>query len=187
VTQPGQAARSPRGPGADLGFGLALSVAGAWIAWVAGGLPAIPAQAYGPGFFPMWVGIGLAACGVGMVWRALAGRVPAAAASPSPQVALPAQDGAAPTLPVAPPPVSALRIRLAIAWMLLGLALVGFLLERVGFLVCMPVFMLGFLGLVGEPWRRSLLTTAASTAIVYFSFAKLLKVPVPAGWLQGFI
>lgn len=181
-----EAARSPRSSRADLAFGLALSVAGIWIAWVAGRLPAIPAQAYGPGFFPMWVGIGLAGCGVAMVWRALAGRMPPAGASVRAQASMPAQDRAAGILPPAPP-VSALRIRLAIAWMLLGLTLVGFLLERVGFLVCMPVFMLVFLGLVGEPWRRSLLTTAASTAIVYFGFAKLLKVPVPAGWLQGLI
>jgi putative tricarboxylic transport membrane protein len=186
VTTPVTTASSPRSPGTDLAFGLALSVAGTWIAWVAGGLPAIPAQAYGPGFFPMWVGIGLAGCGVAMVWRALASRTPPADAGARDQGSLPWQDGAASTPPPAPP-VSALRTRLAIAWMLVGLTLVGFLLERVGFLVCMPVFMLVFLGLVGEPWRRSLLTTAASTAIVYVGFAKFLKVPVPAGWLQGFI
>lgn len=177
---------SHRSPGTDLAFGLALSVTGAWIAWVAGGLPAIPAQAYGPGFFPMWVGIGLAGCGVTMVWRALASRTLPADAGARPPGALAGHDDAASSPPPVPP-VSALRIRFAIAWMLAGLTLVGFLLERVGFLVCMPVFMLVFLGLVGEPWRRSLLTTAASTAIVFVGFSKFLKVPVPAGWLQGLL
>ena len=179
-------AGSPRSPGTDLVFGLVLSIAGALIAWVAGGMPAIPAQAYGPGFFPMWVGIGLAGCGVAMVWRTLAGRASPGDAGAGVQASIPSQDGT-PSITPPTPPVSALRIRLAIGWMLLGLALVGFLLERVGFLVCMPVFMLVFLGLVGEPWRRSLLTAATSTAIVYYGFAKLLKVPVPAGWLQGIV
>ncbi len=171
--------RSGLRAGADLWFGLVLAVAGVWIARVAEALPAIPAQAYGPGFFPMWVGVGLAACGGWMALRAVRGR--ARPAAPSPQALageLPAQRG---------PALSATRTALAILWLVLGLAVVAALIERVGFLVCMPVFMLGFLGLVGEPLWRSLLVTLSSTIVVYWGFAKLLKVPVPLGWLQGLV
>lgn len=169
---------SPRGR-ADLWFGLVLAVAGVWIAWAAAALPSIPAQAYGPGFFPMWVGAGLAACGGWMALRAVRGR--ARPAAPSPHASAgepPAQRG---------PALSATRTALAILWLVLGLAVVAALIERVGFLVCMPVFMLGFLGLVGEPLWRSLLVTLSSTTVVYWGFAKLLKVPVPLGWLQGLV
>jgi hypothetical protein len=67
----------------------------------------------------------------------------------------------------------------------LGLGAVALWLEVVGFLLCMPVFMLGYLWLVGEPARRSVLTTAVAMALVYWSFVRLLKVPLPLGWLEG--
>ncbi len=171
--------RSVRRAGADLWFGLVLAVAGVWIAWAAQALPAIPAQAYGPGFFPLWVGVGLAACGAWMALRAVAVRAaPADAGTPAPA----GTPGLAPEQGLSP-----LRTRLAMAWVVIGLAIVAALIERVGFLVCVPVFMLGFLGLVGEPLWRSLLVTLSSTTVVYWGFAKLLKVPVPLGWLQGLV
>ncbi len=160
-----------RGDRADLVFGAVLAGAGVAIARAAAALPAIPAQAYGPGFFPMWVGIALAICGLLMAGRVLLGRRVRLAAIAS----------------SAPPEAVGLsrRAAWAAAWLVIGLALVAQLLETVGFLLCMPIFMLGYLGLVGEPLRRSVLTTAAAMALVYWGFARLLKVPLPLGWLQG--
>jgi putative tricarboxylic transport membrane protein len=164
--------RGARGDRADIVFGAVLAIAGLVIARSAAALPTIPSQAYGPGFFPMWVGIALAVCGVLMVGRILMGRrIPPAVTE----------------LPAAPPEGVGLSPRavLAVAWLIIGLVLVAWLLETVGFLLCMPVFMLGFLWLVGEPLRRSVSTTAVAMAVVYWGFAKLLKVPLPLGWLQG--
>jgi hypothetical protein len=50
------------------------------------------------------------------------------------------------------------RLAFIASWLIIGLVLVAWLLETVGFLLCMPVFMLGFLWLVGEPLRRSVLS-----------------------------
>lgn len=156
---------------AERAFGAVLAVAGVVIARASAVLPAIPAQAYGPGFFPMWVGIALAACGVLM-----AGRTWWGAAGP------PASTGPTASSPGVNP---SWRGALGIVWLVLGLGAVALWLEVVGFLLCMPVFMLGYLWLAGEPVRRSLLTTAVSMAVVYWGFAKWLKVPLPLGWLEG--
>ena len=164
----GPAVRARR---AEQAFGAVLAVAGVVIARASAVLPAIPAQAYGPGFFPMWVGIALAVCGVlmaGRAWLGAAGPL----ASPEPS---------SPPLGLGP----SWRGVLAIAWLVLGLGAVALWLEVVGFLLCMPVFMLGYLWLVGEPARRSVLTTAVAMALVYWSFVRLLKVPLPLGWLEG--
>jgi hypothetical protein len=117
------------------------------------------------------VGIALAVCGVlmaGRAWLGAAGPL----ASPEPS---------SPPLGLGP----SWRGVLAIAWLVLGLGAVALWLEVVGFLLCMPVFMLGYLWLVGEPVRRSVLTTAVAMALVYWGFARLLKVPLPLGWLEG--
>lgn len=166
--------RGARGDRAEIVFGAVLAVAGLVIARTAAALPTIPSQAYGSGFFPMWVGIALAVCGVLLVGRILLGRriPPATTASP-----------AALAEGVGPSP----RAVLAVAWLVIGLVLVAWLLETMGFLLCMPVFMLAYLWLVGEPLRRSVLTTAVAMAVVYWGFAKLLKVPLPLGWLQGLL
>ena len=164
----GTAVRARR---AEQAFGAVLAVAGVVIARASAVLPAIPAQAYGPGFFPMWVGIALAVCGVlmaGRAWLGAAGPL----ASPGPS---------SPPLGLGP----SWRGVLAIAWLGLGLGAVALWLEVVGFLLCMPGFMLGYLWLVGEPVRRSVLTTAVAMALVYWGFARLLKVPLPLGWLEG--
>ncbi len=155
----------------DLVFGAVLAGTGVVIARAASALPAIPAQAYGPGFFPMWVGIALAVCGVLITGRALLGL----RGRPGMRVSS------------ASPAGSGLSVRAvsAVAWLVIGLALMAGYLETVGFLLCMPVFMLGYLRLVGEPLPRSVLTTAVAMALVYWGFAKLLKVPLPLGWLQG--
>lgn len=164
----GPAVRARR---AERAFGAVLAVTGVVIARASAALPSIPAQAYGPGFFPMWVGIALAACGV-----LLAGRTWWAAAGP------PVSPGPAASSPRVIP---SWRGVLGIAWLVLGLGAVALWLEVVGFLLCMPVFMLGYLWLAGEPVRRSVLTTAVSMAVVYWGFAKWLKVPLPLGWLEG--
>jgi putative tricarboxylic transport membrane protein len=151
----------------DLPFGLFLCCAGIVIASVARALPSIAAQAYGPGFFPSLLGVGLAACGLFMVVRSLLRwrRGRAAAAEPKAPIGW--------------------HGRAAMAWVIGGLALIALGLEAVGFLICVPVFMVGFLLIVGEAPLRSVLVSVCTTGLAYYAFAKLLKVQVPMGLLQG--
>jgi putative tricarboxylic transport membrane protein len=161
----------------DQAFGAVLAVAGVVIARSAAALPTIPAQAYGPGFFPMWVGIALAVCGVliaGRTWLGGEWRTASPVASPVTPASCASSSGG-----------RSWRAWLAMSWMVLGLGAVALFLETVGFLLCMPVFMLGYLWLAGEPLRRSALTTAVAMALVYWGFARLLRVPLPQGWLEG--
>ena len=153
----------------DLPFGLVLCAAGGVIASVANALPSIAAQAYGPGFFPSLVGVALAACGLIMVVRSLLEMRKRTVATP----AQPDQ-----------PPISRRNLA-AIAWVVGGLALIAFGMEAIGFLICVPVFMVGYMVIVGERLLWAVVLSLATTGLAYYAFAKLLKVQIPMGVLQG--
>jgi hypothetical protein len=72
----------------------------------------------------------------------------------------------------------------AIVWVLAGLACIAWAMNTVGFLILVPVFLLGYLYLVGEPSVRSVLVVAASTTAAWYGFAVLLKVQIPPGLLE---
>lgn len=153
----------------DLPFGLVLCAVGGVIASVANALPSIAAQAYGPGFFPSLIGVALAACGLIMVVRSLLQmRSGPAAAS-----AAPGQAGIG------------RRNLAAIAWVVGGLALIAVGMQAIGFLICVPVFMVGYLVIVGERLPWAVVLSLVTTGITYYAFAKLLKVQIPMGVLQG--
>lgn len=155
----------------DLAVGLVLCGAGGVIAVVARALPSIAAQAYGPGFFPSLLGVALAACGLFMVARSL--------------LQLRNQRVAAPVaVPPAEPPIGRHNLA-AILWVVFGLAFIAAGLETVGFLICVPVFMVGFMLIVGERWLWSVVLSLATTGMAYYAFAKLLRVQIPMGVLQG--
>ena len=61
-----------------------------------------------------------------------------------------------------------------------------FLSERIGFLIIAPLcLMAGFLAFrIG--WRRALLWPVVGTAVVHFAFYKLLRVPLPWGPITPF-
>jgi hypothetical protein len=155
----------------DLAFGLVLCCAGGVIAVVARAMPSIAAQAYGPGFVPCLLGVALAACGLFMAGRAL----------------LQIRRRHEPAPVVANEPPIARRQLAAMAWVVGGLALIAFGMEKVGFLIAVPVFMIGFMVLVGERWLWSVVLSLATTAFAYYTFAKLLKVQIPMGVLQGLL
>lgn len=153
----------------DLPFGLVLCFAGVAIAVVARALPSIASQAYGPGFFPSLLAMGLAACGLIMVARSILQMRSRYAAAPA----------------GLDQPSIGRRNLAALVWVVGGLTLIGVVMDTVGFLICVPVFMIGFLVILGERLVWSVVLSLASTSIAYYAFAKLLKVQVPMGLLDG--
>jgi putative tricarboxylic transport membrane protein len=154
----------------DLPFGLVLCAVGGVVASVANALPSIAAQAYGPGFFPSLLGVALAACGLIMVVRSLL-QMRSRPVSAAPAVS--AQPG------------TGRRNLAAIAWVVGGLAIIAVGLETIGFLICVPVFMIGYMAIVGERLPWAVVLSLVTTGIAYYAFAKLLKVQIPMGVLQG--
>jgi putative tricarboxylic transport membrane protein len=153
----------------DLPFGLVLCAVGGAVASVARALPSIAAQAYGPGFFPSLVGLVLAGCGLIMVVRSLLQMRGRPAAATAAHAAFP--NGG--------------RNLAAIAWVVGGLALIAFGMQAIGFLICVPVFMVGYMVIVGERLLWSVVLSLGTTGIAYYAFARLLKVQIPMGVLQG--
>jgi putative tricarboxylic transport membrane protein len=153
----------------DLLFGLVLCFAGVAIAVVARAMPSIAGQAYGPGFFPSLLAVGLAASGLIMVTRSI--------------LQMSSRYAAAPT-DLNQPPIGRRNLA-ALVWVVGGLAIIGGVMDSVGFLICVPVFMIVFMVILGERLAWSVVLSLASTSIAYYAFAKLLKVQVPIGLLDG--
>lgn len=110
------------------------------------------------GVFPMIVGgLGLLAC----AWLALTSRrVEGASQRPAPSD----------------------RQRLGL-WCL-GLVALLVLIEPVGTFIVLPLFLIFNLKLLARlSWRTTLLLAGGFTLGIYLVFARLLAVPLPAGWL----
>jgi putative tricarboxylic transport membrane protein len=155
----------------DLPFGLVLCFAGVAIAVVARALPSIASQAYGPGFFPSLLAMGLAACGLILVTRSILQMRSRYAVAPA----------------GLDQPSIGLRNLAALVCVVGGLSLIGVVMDTVGFLICVPVFMIVFLVILGERLAWSVVLSLVSTSIAYLAFAKLLKVQVPIGLLDGLL
>lgn len=166
----------------DVLLGVALAAAGLYIAFESARFPKIPAQAYGPGFFPQLVGYLLSASGVLTAARALARHIRRGKADPS--VGDDRTRGHEASAARAGTSGRHTPNWAAIVWVLAGLAGIAWAMNTVGFLILVPVFLLGYLYLVGEPSVRSLLVVAASTTAAWYGFAVLLKVQIPPGLLE---
>lgn len=190
----------------DVLLGVALTAAGLYIAHQSASLPKIPAQAYGPGFFPQLVGYALSASGLLMAARALGRSFRSNGGNSSVRGDRTSDDRASTDRasigqPNAGPPGQSDRAPAdllkhadtlnrdgpnwaAIVWVLAGLASIAWAMNTVGFLIMVPIFLLGYLHLVGEPFLRSLLVVAASTTAAWYGFAVLLRVQIPPGLLE---
>lgn len=158
---------------AELCAGVILSVVGAGIVFGATQFPTIPGQDYGPGFFPIILGVGLLLSGAAYAINAL--RQPELAAAAS----LPLEQEVDDEAPAERPYYG------AVAWLLLGLAAIIKLWETVGFILLLSVFLTGFLVLLRVSlWRAALLAVIATVA-VYLVFIRILMVPLPAGILAN--
>jgi hypothetical protein len=76
------------------------------------------------------------------------------------------------------------RTLAAVAWM------IGFFAAIVlaGFLIAVPLFVLAYLRIQGrESWTLSIIFTVALWAVFYGLFDRLLHLPFPPGWIQGWL
>jgi hypothetical protein len=142
---------------ASLFLAAAILLLAAWAVWTA---TAWPLKAK---LFPLAIGIPmLVLAAVEVLWSMLE-RKPAAGQE--------AED-----------PPSAGKTLVAAGW------LVGFfaVILLLGFLVAVPLFVLGYLRLQGrESWTLSLVFTAVVWGAFYGLFDRMLHLPFPQGWLIG--
>ncbi len=154
--------------------------------------PSLHGQRYGPDLFPRLIGVALIASGLLLIIRGIASK---RRASVEPHaVELHAIDGnsadthssgdhwleAGPWLKQ-----SHLKLNL----LLVLLALIGYILfsNFLGFIISSMLILTVLLYRFGSSILLSVLIATATTAVLHFTFAKLLLVPLPAGLLQGLV
>ena len=149
----------------DRGVGLALALLAAAVLWSARDFPTVPGQKLGAGFLPTLVGVGLLLCGVALALR----RGDPGGSGPVPDV----EAGG--------------RAHSASAWVILvSIAVYGLLADWIGFLLVAPVLLLAQFRALQVRWLPSLAWAIGGTLVVHIGFYKLLRVPLPWGWLRPF-
>ena len=145
-----------------IGVGLA-ALAGA-VLWSAREFPPVPGQKLGAGFLPMLIGGGLLLCALALLARSF--RASAYPASEQ-RAAVPEHFGSAGVI-----------VGVVLAYI--------FLAERVGFLILAPLCIVPVFLALGVRWRPALLWALGGTVVVHLAFYKLLRVPLPWGWIPPF-
>ncbi len=149
--------RSDRWVGVGL---IALALA---VLWTAREFPQVPGQKLGAAFLPMIIGVGLLLCALTLLVRSLRAKAYAEA----------------------PPP--AVREHFGSSAVIIAAVLVYILFaERVGFLILAPLCIVPVFLALGVHWRPALLWAAGGTVVVHLAFYKLLRVPLPWGWIPPF-
>ena len=136
----------------DRGLGFGFSAGGVSLAAAGWRLPEGLAGVPGPGFFPILIGLGLAALGLAL------------AASAGPEGAPYWQQGWRGT--------GMRQVLLILALLVIYVAL----WDAVPFLWRTPLLLLGIYRAVGEPWVRSILVSVLTTALLAGVFQTLLRV-----------
>ena len=131
--------------------------------------PAFPGQKYGPSLFPRLLGAGLIICGALLVWRGLqARRAGERWLTPDPWTA----------------DLATLR---ADARERLCAAATGSQIlasETVGFILCAFLILAALFLRFGVRWIVALPVALATTILIQYFFANLMRVPLPRGWLD---
>ena len=155
---------------ADGVFGALFALLGAYMIYTASGFPSFPGQPYGASLLPTLLGIAFIVCGIGLGLRHARAR--RTAASTGPLVAL---------TPALRDPRGAVSGALAVALVLTQI-LFG---DAIGFI---PVSLAGliviFLWFRLPAWQ-AVIFAAVGTALCWWLFSVLLKVPLPRGILDG--
>jgi putative tricarboxylic transport membrane protein len=147
----------------DLRVGIALALLAAAVLWSAQAFPVVPGQQLGSGFLPKLVGTGLLLCGLGLVARSVRGT-------------------AYGDLVTAP----------SSSWRDIGSALLilativtySVLADTLGFLLVAPLCLLAVFRVLRVGWGPALGWALGGTLLVHLVFYKLLRVPLPWGWLR---
>jgi putative tricarboxylic transport membrane protein len=150
----------------DAFFGALLLLLGVVILVHVQSFPTIPGQEVGPALFPGVVASGLAVCGALLILGGYRKR-------------------------------STERWYETAEWMRSGrhamsfVAIVGgvaayvLFAESVGFLLVAPVLLWTWFTVLGVRKRPAIIVALAASVVIWYAFYKLLRVPLPWGWLTG--
>lgn len=153
---------------ADLLAGVLFVAFGLAFAGYGWSLPPMPGQRYGAGLFPIMLGLCFVGCGAQLAWTGWRER----------------PDGPLITL-AAWTRDPFLRTNVVFA---LGLVLVYVLLsDFIGFIPLATVILAVMFAKLGVKLWHSLLIAVAAVLLIYICFARILRVPLPRGLLEGWI
>jgi len=140
--------------------------------------PSLHGQAYGPNLFPMLIGIGIFGCGCVLILRGLSARRAQPQRSSHPSVVNWVDFSQITTSSSA---------RFTAVLTLLFLLLYILLSDWIGFIPLSLVTVFVLLYRLGSSVLAACAIAIATTIVIQVLFAKVLLVPLPAGWLQGVV
>ena len=150
----------------DAIFGAVLLLLGVVILVHVQAFPKIPGQQVGPALFPGLIAAALAVCGALLIVSGVRKR----AAEPWYETAEWMRSG---------------RHFVAFVAIVGGVAAYVLLANTIGFLIVAPVLLWIWFKVLGVRWMPALVVAIASTAVIWYAFYKLLRVPLPWGVLNG--
>jgi putative tricarboxylic transport membrane protein len=153
----------------DAIWGAVLTVFAGLLFVHARGFPAIPGQSVGPGAMPMALAVGLAVCGAILFMRGLRAR---AAGSETHWVELPSWFASAPQ-------VTGFAVLVAVNLLyVLGV-------DRIGFVITGWIYLGALMLVLRVKPKLAIVVALVMTLLIHYCFYKLLRVPLPWGWLQS--
>ncbi|MDR7544182.1 MAG: tripartite tricarboxylate transporter TctB family protein [Armatimonadota bacterium] len=154
----------------DRAIALLLLGLAVYIIVAARGMAYMQDRVPGPGFAPLWIGIGLALAALAVVLDQ----------APSSPTAPPEGVARAPGDVAAPGDVEARRAAVGPA-VVTAIVVAVLLTPLVGMLVALAVMVVVTSRLLGAAWRTAAATAALLTLAFYAVFGRWFKVPLPAG------
>lgn len=149
--------------------GSFLVVLGAAAAYGGWRLPPVPGQPVGPNVFPLVIGLGLALCGLAIVFG-----IGHSFEEEEELIPVEGETKAAPT-----GRLYSLRALLPPALLLFYVIAA----ERLGFIITAALMVLATSTALGAKWKLALPLAALAPIGIHLIFAKLLRVPLPGGLL----
>ena len=151
----------------DAIFGLVLLALGVAVLFGVQGFPKIPGQPVGPALFPGLIAVGLCVCGAILLVQGWLAR----ATSPW----LEWEDW-----------VRSPRHALALAVLLGSIIFYIVAAEKLGFLLTSVLILVAMLSVLRVSPGRAVLVAVIATLVIHFAFYKLLRVPLPWGFLTNY-
>jgi putative tricarboxylic transport membrane protein len=150
----------------DAVFGAVLLLLGIVVVVHVQAFPKIPGQRVGPALFPGLVAAGLAVCGVLLIVSGFRSR----ATEPWYETAEWMRSG---------------RHFVSFVAIVGGVAAYVLVANAVGFLIVAPILLWTWFTVLGVRRRTAVVTAVVATLVIWYAFYKLLRVPLPWGWLTG--
>lgn len=145
--------------------------------------PSLHGQSYGPDLFPRLIGLGLAGCGVVLIARGLIARRNARLSGSDLKGGSSAGTGSVAWFDLGNITESK-HARTNALLIVLSLLTYIFLSDWIGFIPLSFVTIAFLLHRLGSSAIVSIVVALVTTAVIQVLFARVLLVPLPAGWLQ---